>query len=106
MRGFSISLCLIGVLVTALGVIGYYGDQPGFGIAGFVFGVGTGATGVLIFLTDFTLRIFRRTASLMVRFKLWCVRLEVHGELGTPVDEEVPSVEDAVAAPASGSWLD
>jgi hypothetical protein len=78
---------MVGVLVTALGVIGFYGEDEGLGVAGFVFGVGTGALGVLLFVTDFILRIFRRTASLMVRFKFWCIRLEVHGELGTPVDD-------------------
>jgi hypothetical protein len=104
MKPFSIFLCLIGVLVTALGVIGFYGEDRALGIAGFVFGVGVGAFGVLLFLTEFALHLFRRTASLMVRFKVLCIRLEVHGELGTPVDEmrfrEEPLIEPA------GTWAD
>jgi hypothetical protein len=105
MKGFSMGLCLIGVLVTALGAIAFYDDQRGLGVAGFVFGVGVGATGVMVFLTEFTLQIFRRTASLMVRFKFMCLRLEVHGELGTPVDE-LRGVGDTVMEPLAAGWPD
>jgi len=112
MKGFSMGLCLIGVLVTALGAIAFYDDQRGLGqrglgVAGFVFGVGVGATGVMVFLTEFTLQIFRRTASLMVRFKFMCLRLEVHGELGTPVDElRGVGDMDMVTEPLAAGWPD
>ncbi len=105
MKGFSIALCLIGVVITALGCIEFYGGDRGLAVAGFVFGVGAGALGVLLFLTDFTLSIFRRSASLMVRFKVCCLRLEVHGELGTPVDEMSYAGETS-AAPQPGTWTD
>ena len=105
MKPFSIFLCIIGVLVTALGVIAFYGDETGRGVAGFVFGVGIGALGVLLFVTDFTLRIFRRTASLMVRFRFCKLSLEIHGELGTPVDE-VPHPGEFAAEPRPGVLAD
>ena len=89
MRIFGLIMCVIGATITALGVIGYYDDDLGLGIAGFVFGTGCGAIGVMTFLTDFILRIFRRSASLMIRFRLCKLHLEIHGELGTPVDEKI-----------------
>jgi hypothetical protein len=91
--------------VTALGVVAYYGDETGQGVAGFVFGVGIGALGVLLFVTDFTLHVFRRTASLMVRFRFCKLSLEIHGELGTPVDEASGSAEFGAEA-RSGALAD
>jgi hypothetical protein len=105
MKPFSIALCVIGVLVTALGVLAFYGDDRGQGVAGFVFGVGIGSLGVLLFVTDFTLRIFRRTASLMVRFRFCKLSLEIHGELGSPVDE-IPSLGDIAEGPKPATWAD
>jgi len=105
MKPFSIALCIIGVVVTALGVIAFYGDETGQGVAGFVFGVGIGALGVLLFVTDFTLRIFRRTASLMVRFRLCWLSLEIHGELGTPVDE-IPQPAEYAPEARTSTWAD
>lgn len=91
--------------MTALGVVAFYGDETGQGVAGFVFGVGIGALGVLLFVTDFTLSIFRRTASLMVRFRLCKLSLEIHGELGTPVDE-LPHPGEFAAEARSGALAD
>ena len=105
MKAFSIVLCFIGIFVTALGVIPYYEDERGIAVAAFVFGVLIGLFGVMLFIADFIMRLFRRTASLMVRFRCWCLRLEVNGELGTPVDE-LRGVEDTVMEPLPGSWTD
>lgn len=105
MRTFGLFMCVIGVVITAAGVVGYFGDDRGWGIAGFVFGVGTGATGVMVYLTDFILRIFKRRASLLIRFQLCKLKLEIQGELGTPLygEEEVP---DAIGESQPGSWSD
>ena len=88
MRNFGLFMCILGVAITAAGVILFYGDDEGQGVAGFVLGVGLGATGVMVYLTDFLLRFFERSASLMIRFQLCKLRFEVHGELGTPMDFE------------------
>lgn len=88
MRGFGLFMCILGVVITAAGVVLYFGDSEGQGVAGFVLGVGLGAIGVMVFLTDFLLRFFERSASLMIRFQLCKLRFEVHGELGTPMDFE------------------
>ncbi len=105
MRIFGLFMCVVGVIITAAGVVGYFGDDRGWGIAGFAFGVGTGATGVMVYLTDFILRIFKRRASLLVRFQLCKLKLEIQGELGTPLygEEEVP---DAIGESQPGSWSD
>ena len=89
MKIFGLVMCIIGATITALGVVGYFDDNLGPGIAGFVFGMGCGAIGVMAFLTDFVLTVFRRSASLMIRFQLCKLRLEIHGELGTPVDDKI-----------------
>lgn len=104
MRGFALFLCIIGVLITAAGVVVYFQDNKGLGIAGFVLGVGAGSIGVMVFLTDFILRIFRRTASLMVRFQLWLLKLEINGELGAPIDE-IGDLEERIEEPLS-RWSD
>ncbi len=103
MRIFGLFMCVVGVVITAAGVVGYFGDDRGWGIAGFVFGVGTGATGVMVYLTDFILRIFKRRASLLVRFQLWLLKLEIQGELGTPLYEE-EEVPDTVGESQLNSW--
>jgi hypothetical protein len=103
MRTFGLFMCVIGVVITAAGVVGYYGDDRGWGIAGFVFGVGTGAIGVMVYLTDFLLRIFKRRASLLVRFQLCKLKLEINGELGTPLYEEV-GIPDTVGESQPSSW--
>ena len=103
MRTFGLFMCVIGVVITAAGVVGYFGDDRGWGIAGFVCGVGTGATGVMVYLTDFILRIFKRRASLLVRFQLCKLKLEIQGELGTPLygEEEVP---DTIGESQPSNW--
>ena len=88
MRNLGLFMCIIGVILTAAGVVLFYGDSEDQGIAGFVLGVGLGSIGVMIFLTDFLLRFFERSASLMIRFQFFILKVEVHGELGTPVDFE------------------
>jgi len=93
MRIFGLVMCIAGATITALGVIGYFDDRMGPGIAGMVFGVGCGAVGVMVFLTDFLLRMFRRSANLMIRFQLCKLRLEINGELGTPVDDRIGLAE-------------
>ena len=105
MRIYGLVMCMIAATITALGVVGFYGDDRGLGIAGMVFGVGCGAIGVMAFLTDFLLRMFKRSASLMIRFQLCKLRLEIHGELGTPVEESI-TLEDKLGGSRLNSFAD
>ncbi|UCC60294.1 MAG: hypothetical protein JSV02_00265 [Dehalococcoidia bacterium] len=105
MRNFGLFMCILGVAITAAGVILYYGDNEGQGVAGFVLGVGLGAIGVMVFLTDFLLRFFERSASLMIRFQLCKLRFELHGELGTPLDYE-GVIGDRLGESKSDQWTD
>jgi len=82
MRYFGLVLCLIGALITAAGVVGYFADYEGLGIAGFVLGLGFGAIGVMAFMTNFFLRLFQRNATLLIKLVCLGLRLEVRGEMG------------------------
>ncbi len=77
MRFFGLLLCIIGVLIAAGGIIAYFGDREGVGIAGMVVGGCFLGIGVMVFLTDFILRLFRRSA-----------KLTIHFEVGSPEGEE------------------
>jgi hypothetical protein len=42
----------------------------------------------MVFLTDFILRLFRRSAKLTIHFQFFKMRLMIQGEMGNPEDEE------------------
>lgn len=77
MRGFGLLLCIIGVFIAAGGIIAYFGDREGVGIAGMVAGGCFLGIGVMVFLTDFILRLTRRSA-----------KLTIHLEMGSPEGDE------------------
>jgi hypothetical protein len=106
MRIFGLFMCIVGVVITAAGVVAYFGDDRGWGIAGFVFGVGTGAIGVMIYLTDFIHRMFRRRANLLVRFQLCKLKFELQGELGSPLLYEEETVSDLEGESQIRNWSD
>jgi len=82
MKYFGLALCITGALITAAGVVGYFTDHLGFGIAGFVLGLGFGAIGVMAFMTNFFLQLFKRNATLVIKLIWLGLRLEVRGEMG------------------------
>ena len=82
MRYFGLALCMIAAVITAAGVVGYFADYEGPGIAGFVLGLGFGATGVMAFMTNFFLQLFKRNATLVIKLSWLGLRLEVRGEIG------------------------
>ena len=88
MRVFGLLLCIIGVFIVAGGIIAYFGDSEGAGIAGMVVGACLLGIGVMVFLTDFILRLFRRRAKLTIHFQFFRMRLMIQGEMGSPEDEE------------------
>jgi len=88
MRGFGLLLCIIGVLIVAGGIIAYFSDNEGVGIAGMVVGGCFLGIGVMVFLTDFILRLFRRSAKLTIHFQFFKMRLMIQGEMGSPESEE------------------
>lgn len=77
MRGLGLLLCIIGAFIAAGGIIAYFGDREGVGIAGMVVGGCFLGIGVMVFLTDFILRLTRRSA-----------KLTIHLEMGSPEGEE------------------
>ncbi len=70
MRVFGLLLCIVGVLIAGGGIIAYFGDREGVGIAGMVVGGCFLGIGVMIFLTDLILRLFRRSAKLTIHFEM------------------------------------
>ncbi len=88
MRVFGLFLCLIGVFIAAGGIIAYFSDSEGAGIAGMVVGGCFLGIGVMVFLTDFILRLFRRSAKLTIHFQFFRMRLMIQGEMGSPEGEE------------------
>lgn len=88
MRVFGLFLCIIGVLIAAGAIIAYFSDHEGVGIAGMVVGGCFLGIGVMVFLTDFILRLFRRSAKLTIHFQFFRMRLMIQGEMGSPEDEE------------------
>ncbi|MEE9491173.1 MAG: hypothetical protein V3V80_02595 [Dehalococcoidia bacterium] len=87
MRVFGLFLCIIGVLIAAGGIIAYFSDSEGAGIAGMVVGGCFLEIGVMMFLTDFILRLFRRSAKLTIHFQFFKMRLLIEGEMGSPEGE-------------------
>lgn len=87
MRGFGLLLCIIGVFIVAGGIIAYFGDREGVGIAGMVVGGCFLGIGVMIFLNDFILRLTRRSAKLTIRFEFFKMKMLIQGEIGSPEGE-------------------
>jgi hypothetical protein len=92
MKGFGVVMCILGLLIMGGGVIAYYADETGLGVAGMAFGVGLGALGLLLFVTSVVLQLTSRTAGLMIRFEFFKMRFVLQGELGSP--EEAGSVSE------------
>ena len=88
MRVVGLFLCIIGVLIAAGAIIAYFSDHEGLGIAGMVVGGCFLGIGVMVFLTDFILRLFRRSAKLTIHFQFFRMRLMIQAEMGSPEDEE------------------
>jgi hypothetical protein len=88
MRVFGLSLCIIGILIAAGAIIGYFSDHEGVGIAGMVVGGCFLGIGFQVFLTDFILRLFGRSAKLKINFQFFRIRLVIQGAIGIPEDEE------------------
>ena len=83
MRGFSILLAILGVLIVGGGIIAYFGEQVGFGIAGIVVGSCLLGLGVMMFLSWLLLKATNRAASLLMRIEFFKLKIMVQGELGT-----------------------
>ena len=107
MRGLGLILCMVGIFFAALGVIGYFADYEGLGIAGMVVGAGILGVGVMIFLTEFVLLIARGNANLFVRFRFFKIEIAVQSELRA-ADEDADKMTklkeylDKEAEPAEG----
>ena len=105
MRVLGLFLCIVGVFIAAGGIIGYFGDSEGAGIAGMVVGGCFLGLGAMMFLTDFVLRLFRRSAKLTIRFEFLKLRLLIHGEMGSPEGEE-EWLEEGIGEPRLSRWAE
>jgi len=103
MRGFGLLICIIGVLIAAGGIIAYFGDREGAGIAGMVVGGCFLGLGVMMFLTDFIIRLTSRSAKLTIRFEFFKMRLLIEGEMGGPEWEE-GWLEEGIEEPQLSRW--
>jgi hypothetical protein len=99
MRVFGLFLCIIGILIAAGAIVAYFSDYEGGGIAGMVVGGCFLGIGFQVFLTDFILRLVRRSAKLMIHFQFFGIRLMIQGTIGSPEDEEEWLEEGMVEAP-------
>ncbi|HUV53484.1 MAG TPA: hypothetical protein VMW64_10500 [Dehalococcoidia bacterium] len=107
MRGLGLILCVVGIFIAALGVIGHFADHEGLGIAGMVVGAGFLGIGVMIFLTEFVLLIARGNASLFIRARFFKIELAVQSELRTAEEDadkmaKIKEYLDKEAEPAGG----
>lgn len=87
MRGLGLILDMVGIFFAALGVIAYFADWEGLGIAGMVIGAGLVGVGTMIFLTEFVLLIARGNANMSVRFRFFKIEFAVQGEMRTADDD-------------------
>ncbi|MBE0479978.1 MAG: hypothetical protein IBX68_03260 [Dehalococcoidia bacterium] len=87
MRILGLVLSLISLFITAGGILAYFADRTGVGIAGMATGVSLLGVGVMLFLTDFLLRLMQRGARLRIDLVLWKLRFGLEGEMGKPGEE-------------------
>ena len=95
MRAFAILLSIVGVLIVGGGIIAYFGETTGLGIAGIVVGSCFLGLGVMIFVSAVVLKATSRAASLLIRFEFFRMKLLVQGELGLPEGEWEEAEEEA-----------
>jgi hypothetical protein len=95
-RGFGLLLCIVGACITAAGVIGYIGDGEAAGITdrldgiiGFVIGLGIGGIGILIYLLDFLLQIFRNRENFRINYLVRIFHWRLYQEVEYPSDDEL-----------------
>jgi len=105
LRGFGILLCIIGAFVAAGGIIAYFSDSEGAGIAGMVIGGCFLGIGVTVFLNDFILRLTRRSAKLTIRFEFFKMKMLIQGEIGSP-ESEGEWLEEGIEEPRLSRWAE
>jgi hypothetical protein len=81
MRHIGLTLCIVGMLTTAEAGIAFTMNYTGWSISGIVLGMGIGATGTMIFLTDLMTWMLLRSKSYVVHSDLFQLRFELHGEI-------------------------
>lgn len=81
MRGVGILFCVGAVIIAVFGVLAYFADRDGLGVALMVISAGFFAIGVMIFLTDFALRLANRNANLFFRGRFFNIELMLKGGL-------------------------
>ena len=88
MRGFGILFGVFGTFIAGGGAGGYVSGSEALGIACMVIGACLLGIGVMMFLTDFGLRLARSSPSLHIRGRLLNLELEVNARLRNVEGEE------------------
>jgi hypothetical protein len=101
MRYLGLFLCITGALLLAAGAAAFPGNGEGNGaldwmklIVGVLLGLGVGGIGLVIYLIDLLLRVFRNRESFSIRLSFRILGVEFYQELGSPSDDDL-SLEDA-----------
>ena len=101
MRSLGLFVCIMGALLLAAGAAAFPGNGEGSGaldwmklVVGVLLGLGVGVLGLVIYLIDFLLRVFRNRESFSIRFSFRILGVEFFEELGSPSDDDLP-LEDA-----------
>ena len=103
MRGLGILLGMLGIFIAGSGAGAYVSGRESAGIVCMVIGVGMLGIGVMMFLTDFALRLARSSPSLLIRGRFFDLELEVRGRLRNVEDEIDELAERGSVGEAAGS---
>ena len=81
MRHIGLTLCIVGGLTTAEAGIAFLMNYTGWSIGGIVLGMGIGATGIMIFLTDLVMWMLVRSSSYVIHSDFFRLQFELHGKI-------------------------
>ncbi len=102
MRSLGLFLCIMGALLLAAGAAAFPGNGEGNGaldwmklLVGVLLGLGVGVVGLVIYLIDLLLRVFRNREAFSVRLSFRILGVEFYEELGPPSDDDL-RLEDAI----------
>jgi hypothetical protein len=103
MSGLGILLGMLGVFIAGSGAGAYVAEHEVAGIVCMVIGVGILGIGVMMFLTDFALRLARSSPSLLIRGRFFKLELIIQGQLSRVEDESYGLEEKSSAGEAAAS---
>ena len=88
MMGLGVLIGTIGIITAAISAFFYTSGHEPSGIAGMVMGTGLFVMGILIFLTNFVLRLAGRGFDLLFRGRFYSIDVSIRGRLSTSSKED------------------